>query len=112
MSRLLFAAARGARIERNTYPGKWGPVDSFPMLRWHPEWHRIHPEDEALQYGPISSALREAAAAGGAFSLTSDYGSMARAYMTSVESSWYWMLEPDRSMFMLIVAEALADSGL
>jgi hypothetical protein len=49
--------------------------------------YRIHPADEHLQYGPISTALREMA-----FD--------------------FWQGKPDYSWFFLILAEALADEGV
>ena len=63
MSRLLHAAARGARMQRQhehlfhkqvwweDVPIQWGMDDEL----------RIHPDDEHLAYGPISTALREIA---------------------------------------------------
>ena len=52
MSRLLHAAARGARIEA-LYSWGWGTsVFSLTDSSYH---YRIHPDDEHLQYGPISA---------------------------------------------------------
>lgn len=96
MSRLLFAAARGARMQRSA------------ASDWE---YRIHPDDAHLQYGPISTALRE------------------MAEDDAWRSTWEWFLaraaadefteffdsrqdEPDYPLFYLILAEALADSGL
>ncbi len=72
---------------------------------------RIHPEDEHLQYGPISTALRK------------------KAENNTWCSGWEWFLaeaaakefteffdsritEPDYPLFYLILAEALADEGM
>jgi hypothetical protein len=112
MSRLLHAAARGARIQ-----GRW--IDDTPQ--WHTvrkvylvedlPYQRIHPEDAHLQYGPISTALRE----------------MAEQYVWSTR--WENQLanaaekefteffdsrtgEPDYPLFYLFLAEFLADEGL
>jgi len=58
MSRLLFAAARGARFQtiyHNWQTGKHGWRDTYLIE----SADRIYPDDEHIQYGPISSALRE-----------------------------------------------------
>ena len=108
MSRLLFAAARGARIEK---PCSKTWVETQFVFTSFDHWQRIHPEDEHLQYGPISTALRE------------------MAENDTWCSGWEWFLaeaaanefteffdsriaEPDYPLFYLILAEALADSGL
>jgi len=64
MNRLLFAAGRGARIEqyRKGYK-EWISAETLPVqnFKFFNE-RRIHPDDLHLQYGPISTALRERAA--------------------------------------------------
>ena len=94
MSRLLHAAARGARIQ------------IFVSET------RIHPDDEPLQYGPVSTALRE---------MTLD--------KTLWKSNWEWSLASsatcefasgidaatlatDYPLFYLFLAEFLADEGM
>lgn len=109
-SRLLFAAARGARIQvmANDY---WYGVDTY-YLRSERRKLRIHPADEALQYGPISSALREMAA-NPSYELarTDEFGTWSLLY-----SDWCKCRdstsELDVSLFLLLLAEALADEGL
>ncbi len=113
MSRLLFAAARGARIEAE-WKGVWSGVAGIHFV---PKYfqkvlcsafnYRIHPDDEHLQYGPISTALRNHALG-----------------LPKVETSWFsklllhtdgdlHALSPnDRYVFLLLVAEALADEGM
>jgi hypothetical protein len=108
MSRLLHAAARGARIEK-PYKETW--VETQFVLTSIGDWQRIHPENEAYQYGPISTALRK------------------KAENNTWCSGWEWFLaeaaanefteffdsriaEPDYPLFYLILAEALADEGL
>jgi hypothetical protein len=59
MSRLLFAAARGARIQ--ALDKNLGAILSShaPLeLSNDKRPYRIHPDDAHLQYGPISTALR------------------------------------------------------
>ena len=113
MSRLLFAAARGARIEffatTSHLEYNWQVIERVPLKKQ--DFYRIHPDDEHLQYGPISTALRE------------------MAEDDAWRSTWEWFLaraaadefteffdsrqgEPDYPLFYLILAEALADSGL
>ena len=116
MSRLLCAAAHGARIERKHYSFKsfWEEA----RLVWAREPkdcdydYRIHPNDEHLQYGPVSTALREVAANPSAeLTCTDEFGTWALLY-----SDWCkcrdLASERDVSLFLLILAEALADEGL
>ena len=96
MSRLLFAAARGARMQRSA------------ASDWE---YRIHPDDAHLQYGPISTALRE---------MAEDYSwnpswEHRVAHAAADEFTEFFdsrQGEPDYPLFYLILAEALADSGL
>ena len=109
MSRLLFAAARGARIEDNAL-SRWTDSE-FVYLKKVGYSYRIHPDDAHLAYGPISTALRE------------------MAEDDAWRSTWEWFVaravanefteffdsrfgEPDYPLFLLILAEALADEGL
>ena len=60
--RLLFAAARGARLQK--YEPKWHgwcDTDERPDVGGEADY-RIHPDDLQLQYGPVSTELRDAAA--------------------------------------------------
>lgn len=114
MSRLLFAAARGARIQYHSYTGayyQWVDMPSIAVNRTPALW-RIHPDDEHLQYGPISTALREVAANPSAeLACTDEFGTWALLY-----SDWCkcrdLASERDVSLFLLILAEALAEEGL
>ena len=111
MSRILFAAARGARIEA-LHQRCWIPLTHI-SLEPNAHAYRIHPDDEHLQYGPISTALRE----------------MAEHNRSDIRPSWEQGLsnfaanqfteyfdsrqgEPDYPLFYLFLAEFLADSGL
>ena len=121
MSRLLHAAARGARIETR-YPDKWitvvavRTVDDFYS-------YRIHPDDAHLQYGPISTELRKAAEniAEKAYlqDLLGHYGIAAiDDYLSrSDEFGYCWdkamnATAMQKQLFLLILAEALADEGM
>jgi hypothetical protein len=117
MSRLLFAAARGARIQyRSPIDRNW----KESAFRLWPDLHdcktadslyRIHPNDEHLQYGPISTALLEMAE-------DSKYNSSWEHFLANAAANEFTEFfdsrtgEPDYPFFYLILAEALADSGL
>ena len=116
MSRLLHAAARGARIQRlMQHPHRWENYQLVAPLRDSSE-DRIHPDDAHLQYGPISTALRGAAAQD--FSIYEEhrkvYTYAAFEMADTYETSWQQKYEHDnqRVLFLLILAEALADEGL
>ena len=106
MSRLLFAAARGARIEA-LYQRCWIPLTHI-SLEPNAHAYRIHPEDAHLQYGPISTLLREMA-------LTGDCDGADIPYIrtTLLTEEGYWKSTEDQQcVFCLILAEALADEGM
>lgn len=115
MTRLLFAAARGAKIQYQNSSGMWcdsrhalpriGPDDRYP-------W-RIKPEDNNLQYGPTSTALRGLAeCAPDAINGYSPEYWYAQNYKIDSDSPYYMQDELHRALYLLILAEALADKGL
>ena len=90
-----FAAARGAR------------------LRIFADKTRIHPDDEHLQYGPISTALREMAEDPAFW--TSKCWKWSIANSAANEFTVYFDSrtgEPDYPLFYLFLAEFLADEGM
>ena len=91
----------------NRWSGKWD-TDSIVNISAETT-HRVHPDDEHLQYGPVSTALREAAETG-EFPYTVT-GLMAEAAVR-YESEFGVVWEDDYTTFLLILAEALADEGL
>ena len=95
MSRLLHAAARGARIDWMN--GSWQPVPYY-----------IHPDDAHLQYGPISTALLKLAED------DSWNPSEERSLAIAVARQFqvYFGDEPDYPLFYLFLAEFLADEGM
>ena len=106
MSRLLFAAARGARIEWQTVYGAWKVADDIDVTQSYPQ--RIHPDDAHLQYGPISTELRKMAEDS---SWNSSWGRyIARAFAD--EFSDIFGPATNYPLFYLILAEALADEGM
>jgi hypothetical protein len=113
MSRLLFAAARGARIQTND---RGGCLDAayIPTADYKGDDFRIHPDNAHLAYGPISTALLEMAKSSSRSKSDDTYWRMARDYvMSDVNYFFYWSENDfDRSLLYLILAEALADSGL
>ena len=112
MSRLLHAAARGARIEWQTVYGAWKVADDIDVTQSYPQ--RIHPADEHLQYGPISTALRERAGDSRPPREDFMYDVMAGIVPNHIEGDWAARYENflHRSLFLLILAEALADEGM
>ena len=110
MSRLLFAAARGARVQ--TWAGVLGWRSTNLFGPWsYDDGDRIYPDDEHLQYGPISTALREMAE-------TCTHSSSWAGFLATSAANEYTMFfdarfgEPDYPLFYLILAEFLADEGL
>jgi hypothetical protein len=127
LQRLKFAYARGARIQldyvalgymgrtfrRTAQDDGWRDVDQPAAWETYAPFWRIHPEDEHLQYGPLSKALRERVLNAHQF-----YYPIASA-ACSVAAEWFdlkrewWDLDGnDRQMAYLFLAEALADEGL
>ena len=112
MSRLLHAAARGARIQsrwRDDYA--WQITGQFVFVDWM-RHYRIHPEDEHLQYGPISTALREMAEDNLWNPSWEHYAAHALEDRFSLFDRHDGLDEPDYPLFYLILAEALADEGM
>ena len=109
MSRLLHAAARGARIGF-ALSGKWNSALSLTHLQseFGQDAYRIHPDDEHLQYGPVSTALLKLAED------DSWNPSEERALALAVARQFqvYFGDEPDYPLFYLFLAEFLADEGM
>lgn len=107
MSRLLHAAARGARIQ-TLFKTEWVRAAYIPTADYTGDDPRIHPEDEHLQYGPISTALRQMGLTG-----TCDDGDIPYVKIGLLREDCYWSsTKEQRHMFCLLLAEALADEGL
>ena len=111
MSRILFAAARGARIQV-MYRKGWIPavaVRTDGMYKY-----RIHPADAHLGYGPISTALREMAVAEDDGTWRTDLRwNIAHIVANEFNDYYDWpQCEPDYPLFYLFLAEALADEGM
>ena len=109
MSRLLHAAARGARIE-GLYQRGWIPVFAVRTdgLTDGQYKYRIYPDDEHLQYGPVSTALLKLAQD------DSWNPSEERSLAIAVARQFqvYFGDEPDYPLFYLFLAEFLADEGM
>lgn len=116
MSRLVFAAARGARIEKK-FQGVWCleiwiDTSKAPLFEF-----RIHPDDEHLAYGPISTALRAGA---DQYSSKQPRGLDRMLALQFVEFhrrgcgklGQHCDPELHRSLFLLILSEVLADEGM
>lgn len=110
MSRLLFAAARGARIQWQNSNGEWRNAQHIWPRITAP--YRLHPDDEHLQYGPISTALRKSAIEGTLFAHAGIPYIMGEYDFGNEEAAMMMAAQTQRGMFKLILAEALADEGL
>ena len=110
MSRLLHAAARGARIEDNG-EGVWSESRFVHLVGGDWEF-RIHPDDQYLQYGPISTALREMAEDYSWNPSWEHYAAHAVEDRFSLFDRHDGLNEPDYPLFYLILAEFLADEGM
>jgi hypothetical protein len=120
MSRLLFAAARGARIQQQHFkdhPNHWEAA-RIVRLGDHDKidsdyvW-RINPEDAHRQYGPISSEFRTLAK--NPPPSTIGGGPAVNEYINKYKSSdevYRCMSNLDKSLFLLLISEVLADEGL
>jgi hypothetical protein len=107
MSRLLHAAARGARIEDNAL-GRWTSSEFVHLGEFNKYLYRIHPNDAHLAYGPISTALREVALTGDCEDADMPYW----RFQVYKEDGYWSSTEEQRCVFLLILAEALADEGM
>ena len=108
MSRLLHAAARGARIQSRWVDGTQWQTTGQLVLVDDMRRYRIHPDDQYLQYGPISTALLKLAED------DSWNPSEERALALAVARQFqvYFGDEPDYPLFYLFLAEFLADEGM
>ena len=73
--------------------------------------YRIHPVDEHLQYGPISTALRDMAEDDGTWR-TDLRWNIAHIVANEFNDYYDWQCEPDYPLFYLFLAEFLADEGM
>lgn len=121
MSRLLHAAARGARLDRLGHiTGDWIPDGAnYEAIQKFPEDFRIHPEDAHLQYGPISSELRAMAENKDSHKVLSDsiptlaiYSLFACDLDDRWLRTWPEQTPDERRIALCVMAEALADEGL
>lgn len=116
-ARLLHAAARGARIQEYHFRDEvWFEATGATLQEYSdPEYlFRVHPDDEHLQYGPISSALRFRFASEWTLAELNDSGwPAAWEYVKAIfpgDTRIYG--EEGYALAMLFLAEALADEGL
>ena len=109
MSRLLFAAARGAKMQTKWVDSgaQWQTTGQLVLVD-DMRYYRIHPADAHLGYGPISTALLKLAED------DSWNPSEERSLAIAVARQFqvYFGDEPDYPLFYLFLAEFLADSGL
>jgi hypothetical protein len=119
--RLDFAYARGARCQwrfKDRHPaddGNWF-TGAPPRVVRKGSWaevkeFRLHPDDEHLQYGPISSALRHEALTT-CQSPTGPQSLGMHVYPIVTYDEFYGAGSDVNSMHKLFMAELLADEGL
>jgi hypothetical protein len=108
MSRLLHAAARGAKIQTKWVDSgdSWQATGQLVLVE-DMRYYRIHPADAHLQYGPISTEVRNYALG---LPLTGTRW-FARLALHS-DGDLHALSPNDRYVFLLLVAEALADEGM
>jgi hypothetical protein len=115
MSRLLHAAARGARIQTNDRGG-WLDAAYIPTADYKGDDFRIHPDDAHLQYGPISTAMREMAKQPKVLAhKVVNLPHFGFTIFVESENELREVLQCDtltHSLFYLILAECLADEGM
>lgn len=122
IQRLKFAWARGARIQynsgykvdetgRDVYGGDgWSYVAGVNHAEGREHLFRIHPDDAHLEYGPVSTALRDMALYTDSIELD-EITEMFREFA----GPDYWMgtaFVVESDMARLFFAEMLADEGL
>ena len=112
MSRLLHAAARGAKIQTKWVDSgaAWQTTGQIVLVD-DMRYYRIHPADEHLQYGPISTALRDMAEDDGTWR-TDLRWNIAHIVANEFNDYYDWQCEPDYPLFYLFLAEFLADEGM
>jgi hypothetical protein len=110
MKRLLFAAARGARIQTIGFNEVW--FDTMCVDFDDIDDYRIDPDDTHLQYGPISAALLDRV-------LLDDPDTEGFiAALKYLYARWpefqarHFCSITEYEMTLLFLAEALADEGL
>lgn len=117
--RMKFAWARGARIQLRTHEhsgiaGLWSTCISRGIYMLDPPLYdyRIHPNDEHLQYGPLSTALREIV-----YFPPEKYTAMHRVALQTLviyesDMGFYHDTSTEFAMAALMLAEYFADEGL
>ena len=106
MSRILFAAARGARIQV-MYQRVWIPATAVRTDDMYK--YRIHPADAHLGYGPISTALREMASDA---SWNPSFHRVLAIATANAFRVYFGGVREDYPLFYLFLAEFLADEGM
>ena len=112
MSRLLHAAARGAKMQTKWVDSgaQWQTTGQLVLVD-DMRYYRIHPDDAHLQYGPISTALRDMAEDDGTWR-TDLRWNIAHIVANEFNDYYDWQCEPDYPLFYLFLAEYLADEGM
>lgn len=109
-TRLLRAAARGARIQKVMQDGEW--IQSLSVPIYPSSLYRVHPEDSHLMYGKLATFFRECAAEP-PISLYSKHNSHAYdAYCHFSNCGDYASLSGEnRVTYLLLLAEFVEDEA-
>lgn len=114
--RMKFAYARGARIEFKVTDDRWGFAKDPLWSCLRPSQWRVHPKDEHLLYGPLTSALRDSVMYVGEDAGQGEWDWLIYDCQIQVHGEeWEWPdgIDPIVSgMYTLFCAEALADMGV
>ena len=115
LQRMKFAWARGARMQLlfPTAPEPTWILANRKGFIWHEAYEiRIHPDDEHLQYGPVSTAFRDMAL----YTDIADLPEIVELFMDMVGSVWvlgaHTTSAIEADFCRLFFAEYLADEGL
>lgn len=124
LQRMKFAFARGARLQVQIKPDfdrgdAWSSVQDCPrsvsgMNLYRYNW-RVHPGDARLEYGPLSSALRNRVLFPDYQTLHWNTPALAAAntsFHYEIGKDYGGSVDDDYHMAMLLYAELLADEGL
>lgn len=113
--RMKFAWARGATIQRKLQGDVWANI-RCPIWDWDPQHLRLRPQDDHLEYGPISGPLLDLVLYG--FDMVNhperDAGESAALYLIRLpRKEEHDIFDPvEYRMYLLFAAEYLADKGL
>lgn len=112
IQRLKFAWARGARLQAFYKDDPYWWDMHIPVFSKDAKAFRTHPDDAHLEYGTLSSALRNTVINGvTAVAFLPATGAVASLF-PELQNEWWDLSGDARLMQFLFIAELLADEGL